>query len=301
MACEINIKQGVTNIPSGTGFYDFGTTDIGAPITVTFTIENLGDANLLLTGTPKILITIFDTSMFSVQTEPTSPILPLGNTTFNIRFSPFSNGVKTTTVSIANNDADENPYTFTLNGTGTTPTGPFNFDKNKLDLIDLEDPTPTPYPYTATQWGREFGENIDDYFSDGFCPLVYDDGTYRYYQTLPLSTNVSTIKTTLGNLYSNETLTITQWTTKLIDEITDWWETVIFTGEQVEIAYPHTISSWTGTVEASDAKSYLMIDLMNLYIASTSPTLPDFSINEQNIIDAAAKKCYLQFSSMLLI
>ena len=36
-----------------------------------------------------------------------------GTTTFTITFTPASIGAKTATVTIANDDADENPYTFT--------------------------------------------------------------------------------------------------------------------------------------------------------------------------------------------
>ena len=59
-----------------------------------------------------------DAAMFTVGTQPSSPIGSFGNTTFTITFTPTSAGVKTATVTIANDDADENPYTFTLTGVG---------------------------------------------------------------------------------------------------------------------------------------------------------------------------------------
>ena len=175
------------------------------------------------------------------------------------------------------------------------------FDKNKFDLIDLEDPTPDPYPYTAEEWGKEFAKNIDNYFSDGVCPYIYNDGTYFYIQVPPLVTNVTPFKTTLGNLYKNESLTAEQWVEALINETSDWWETIVFNGEKMEIAPPHTVTSWTGTVDATDARAYLMISLKNLYMTETPPpVLPDFSIDEQDILDTAAKKCYLVYPTMLL-
>ena len=62
-----------------------------------------------------------DAAMFTVGTQPASPVAPAGSTTFTITFTPTSLGAKTATVTIANDDADENPYTFTLTGTGVAP------------------------------------------------------------------------------------------------------------------------------------------------------------------------------------
>ena len=39
-----------------------------------------------------------------------------GSTTFQITFAPTANGAKTATVNIANNDSNENPYTFAIRG-----------------------------------------------------------------------------------------------------------------------------------------------------------------------------------------
>src|SRR5690606_1557971 len=45
-------------------------------------------------------------------------------TTFQITFSPTTTGEKTAIVSIANDDSDENPYTFTITGEGINPPTP---------------------------------------------------------------------------------------------------------------------------------------------------------------------------------
>ncbi len=117
---EINLKQNTTSIPSGTGSYDFGDIFDGRSSgPVTFTIENLGTSDLSLSGSPKVSIGGTDSSMFSVGTQPSSPIAASGNTSFTIIFSPTGTGAKTATISIINNDSDENPYAFTLNGNGS--------------------------------------------------------------------------------------------------------------------------------------------------------------------------------------
>ena len=48
---EINIKQGSTDIASGTGYYNFGSIGVGETSSaVIFTIENKGTSNLILSG-----------------------------------------------------------------------------------------------------------------------------------------------------------------------------------------------------------------------------------------------------------
>jgi len=50
--------------------------------------------------------------------NPTTPIAANSSTTFTIEFNPSAAGVRTASVSIANNDANENPYNFNIQGTG---------------------------------------------------------------------------------------------------------------------------------------------------------------------------------------
>ncbi|MCX2740613.1 IPT/TIG domain-containing protein [Pontibacter anaerobius] len=115
---EISITQ-VSDVPNG-GTYSFGGYDIGTSSGAkTFTIGNTGLGTLYLTGSPKIAISGAHSSDFSInQNLTTSSIAPGGNTSFEISFNPSASGVRTATISIANNDGDEAPYTFTLNGTG---------------------------------------------------------------------------------------------------------------------------------------------------------------------------------------
>jgi hypothetical protein len=48
--------------------------------------------------------------------QPASGTIPLGeSTTFEITYTPSMLGIQTATVSVANNDSDENPYTFNVN------------------------------------------------------------------------------------------------------------------------------------------------------------------------------------------
>ena len=113
-APEINVKQNTTSIASA-GTYAFASTGLGSTTDVVFTIENLGTANLTL-GAATV------TGPYSLQSNYTSPVAASGNTTFTIRFTPAAIGANGGSVSIPNNDSDENPYVITFSGTGTPST-----------------------------------------------------------------------------------------------------------------------------------------------------------------------------------
>ncbi|MBN1550904.1 choice-of-anchor D domain-containing protein, partial [bacterium] len=116
---EINVLGDGTGIADG-GSYDYGTKNTGSNTDIIFTIENTGNSDLTLSGSPIISITGDNADQFSVQgSQPTSPVSVSGSTTFTIRFSPTSAGAKTAAIAITNNDGDENPYHLTLNGTGS--------------------------------------------------------------------------------------------------------------------------------------------------------------------------------------
>ena len=65
---------------------------------------------------------------FTVTAQPASPVAPSGSTTFSVTFDPSASGTRTAMLSIANNDADENPFNFTIQGTGKTSMGPGTYD-----------------------------------------------------------------------------------------------------------------------------------------------------------------------------
>jgi surface protein len=120
---EINLKGNNVSIvsgditPSSIDFTDFGSINLSSsPVVRTFTIENTGILPLLLSGTPVINITGANASDFAVTSVPTTTVAASGSTTFQITFSPTAAGTRTATVSIPNNDTNENPYTFAIQG-----------------------------------------------------------------------------------------------------------------------------------------------------------------------------------------
>ncbi|RZJ68549.1 MAG: choice-of-anchor D domain-containing protein [Flavobacterium sp.] len=131
-APEINIKgfTGSTNnivsgstTASGLNNTLFAATTIGSSATKDYEIQNLGTAVLNLTGAPLVSIGGVNPGDFAVTTVPgTNAIAASASTTFIITFTPTASGVRTAVVSIANNDSDENPYTFLIQGTGNCAT-----------------------------------------------------------------------------------------------------------------------------------------------------------------------------------
>ena len=108
-------------LPSVTDDTDFGNADaIGGTVDKTFTILNTGVTDLHLSGTPLVSIGGANAADFTVTVQPSSPVASGGgSTTFTVRFDPNNTGIRTATISIASDDADENPYNFSIQGTGT--------------------------------------------------------------------------------------------------------------------------------------------------------------------------------------
>jgi len=99
---EIIISQDSSEIPSG-GSFNFGSIEVRLYQDVTFTIENTGTADLTLSD---VVISGVSDDQFSVEQQPASPVSAGADTNFIIRFSPTSEGLKTATISIPNNDSD---------------------------------------------------------------------------------------------------------------------------------------------------------------------------------------------------
>ncbi|MBI2201035.1 MAG: choice-of-anchor D domain-containing protein, partial [Armatimonadetes bacterium] len=125
--------------PSTSDHTDFGSADILIGTVVrTFTIYNTGSANLTLSGDPKVAIGGDHAADFTVTAQPASPVAASGNTTFQVTFDPSATGVRTASVSIANDDSDENPYNFSIQGTGTAAPE-MSIEGNGVEIADGDD------------------------------------------------------------------------------------------------------------------------------------------------------------------
>lgn len=97
----------------------------GASFTVTYTVHNLGTTALVLSGTPDPVAVTGTTSCLAVVSlQPTASIAPGASETFEVTVTPSSlGGGFSFTLEIANNDANENPYTWSVTGTATSILG----------------------------------------------------------------------------------------------------------------------------------------------------------------------------------
>lgn len=113
---------------------DIGTVTLGQTISKTYSITNTGDADLKITN-----LTVTGAE-FTLGTPLSFPIYLTTNASrsFEIIFSPPTGDPFTGSVSIANNDCDENPYTFPIKGTGTKLAGALDFD-GLGDQVEIPD------------------------------------------------------------------------------------------------------------------------------------------------------------------
>ncbi|MCB1278053.1 choice-of-anchor D domain-containing protein [Prosthecobacter sp.] len=126
-APEIAISGNGTDIVSGdttpatADDTDFGTMAVTAgAVAHTFTLSNTGDGILSLTGVAPDYVTLSGSgaAAFSVTAQPASGTLANGQTkTFTITYDPTTAGAHTATVSVPNDDSNEDPFTFTIRGT----------------------------------------------------------------------------------------------------------------------------------------------------------------------------------------
>lgn len=128
---SVSISDGQT-VPSLADHTDFGSISAASgTVSRTFTIANTGTGNLNLIGTPGVEVSGTNAADFNVTVQPGSPVVgPSGTTTFTVAFDPSAVGLRTATLSIANNDSDEDPYDFAIQGTGTAPVASFTATPN---------------------------------------------------------------------------------------------------------------------------------------------------------------------------
>ena len=132
---EMNVQGNNLSIPDGNAtpsianHTDFaGTAVSGGTVSRTFTIQNTGTASLSLSGSPRVAVSGTNAADFTVTAQPASPVAAGGSTTFTVTFDPSAPGTRTATLSITNNDSDENPYNFSIQGTGMNAMGPGTYD-----------------------------------------------------------------------------------------------------------------------------------------------------------------------------
>jgi len=133
VAPEIDVRGNSSTIadgdttPSTADFTDFRQVPVSSTaltsVTRTFSIRNTAATTLSLTGSPLVQITGAHAGDFSVTTQPVGTAVAAGDSlAFVITFNPSAAGLRTATVVIQSDDADEATYNFDIQGTGITTT-----------------------------------------------------------------------------------------------------------------------------------------------------------------------------------
>ena len=134
LAPDINVKQGVTNIPDGTGSYNFGNYEVGTDTRATFTIENTGDVTLNITN---VSIANVHPGDFSFELLSTTTVAPGGSLPFYVHFAPTTYGAQWTDITITSDDPDaEGSYYFEVHGQGTVAPVIHNLNGDTVNFIE---------------------------------------------------------------------------------------------------------------------------------------------------------------------
>lgn len=119
IGAEIAVEQPVgSDLTDAVSSRDFGSADIGIGVPLTFTVRNTGNVDMkgvgvkFIGGFPKD---------FLLTAKPLKTVLPGASTTFTVTFKPKAAGLRTTTLRLTSNDADEKFFEVALNGTGVAP------------------------------------------------------------------------------------------------------------------------------------------------------------------------------------
>jgi len=127
---QISVKQGNDNITPA-GEYNFGSVVSGGIKDVTFSIENIGGADLIFTTVNNNRINLSENigNAFSITQQPSTAVIPGSSTNFLIRFAPAVGGSSySANVRIKTNSRNNDEFVITLKGSchdviPSVPTG----------------------------------------------------------------------------------------------------------------------------------------------------------------------------------
>lgn len=116
---EIAVVQDRKNLLDGVSKKNFGTIQVGSSSSPkTFTIVNVGTARL---ADLKIVRKGGNPDDFIVSKLSKTSLLPDQSVKFTVTFKPRATGTRKASLSIKNNDSDEDPFDIKLQGTGKAP------------------------------------------------------------------------------------------------------------------------------------------------------------------------------------
>ncbi len=118
--------------------------------TRTFTIRNIGSVPLTIGA---ITIEGTDASDFNITIPPATTVAANSSTTFVVTFTPSAINTRTATISIENNDNNENPYIFAIQGFGIIPEIDIQGNATSIPDSTVPDATTTNWTDFSTVTG----------------------------------------------------------------------------------------------------------------------------------------------------
>jgi hypothetical protein len=239
---EINIKGNAVSIVDGatpastSNATDFGTVATSTNVTKTYTIENTGSADLVLTS-PFVQKSLGLTE-FTI-TQPTLTTIPAGSsTTFSVAFNSSTAGTFNENIEVLCNDTDEGVYNYAIKAIAEVPTPNITVKGNNINIV-AGDSTPSATDLT------DFGTSIINTSSS-------KNFTIENAGTGPLTVNSITMNTgtsyTIAGIALPATIAVGGFTTFTINfnslAAGTFTDTVIITNDDP------TDSSYTFTVTA---------------------------------------------------
>jgi len=153
-APEMDITWEGTDVPDGAQNYDLGAVQVDQETDFTFTVKNSGTLDLNFTGAPARVVLVDDDPAASPAITLADDIgasLAAGNVSdfkVHIDAAGAALGTYTGSVSIANDDSDENPYDFTFRVTVAAQAPEINVKQGTTDI-----PNSTLFDFGNVQTG----------------------------------------------------------------------------------------------------------------------------------------------------
>jgi hypothetical protein len=225
---EIVIEQG-TKVLLNADVFNFGSSTTIEQKTVTFTITNTGDADLILSNNPAVYLLNDNSNAFSITLQPGISIAPNETSSFAIRFSPAVKADNiTANVIIRSNSKTDAEFSFQVTGTSyqiipvrpsiSSVTGDIHTVTQNVGAGIKN----TYYPITASWTASPGAEEYRIYYST--TETGFSSGTYATVTNATSATILSRRKTQYkyikisalngaGESEPTAVRVITQWTT----------------------------------------------------------------------------------------
>lgn len=155
---SIRVETAAGSVISKGSTFNFGSTQTNTALEQTFRIRNLGaqalNVNVTVTGTGYVL-----------AIPPPSSIGAGGEATFRVRLYSLTAGTFTGSVSITNNDPNDNPFNFSLSGSVTAAPAP------RIRIVDNSSGGLLVNKYSVVNYGSTVLNNpVDHVF------MIHNDG-----------------------------------------------------------------------------------------------------------------------------